>query len=436
MKWFILAAALLLLAIIFDMSLLVYATYVLVAILVLARWVTRQWTDKLTTSRECSLQQAEVGDRVTISNVIENRGRLPVSWVLVEDVLPPDTQLFKPPKLEVEGRRIGVFRLMPGEKQHVDYQLKCNRRGYYQIGPLLVETGDMFGLFRRFKVATEPNFLVVLPKPIPLEGYNIASRRPIGEIRLTHRLFEDPTRISGVREYMAGDPLNRVHWQATARTGKLHSKIYEPSTMAGATILLDFHTQSHSPKYEPFRSEIAITAAASLAHTVYHLGQQTGLITNGRDAADRVREEGWRGQVKSRTQARDAVEMESKNDRLRPLIVPTRQGDDQFWRMMISLARLELTDGLTFPELILESESRIPLDASVVAIVPQVDDEIVIALSNLVRQGYAVTCIINTYAFDHFAKYSGPLISVGINTLHLRDEESLGTICRQQIMHT
>ena len=128
--------------------------------------------------------------------------------------------------------------------------------------------------------------------------------------------------------------------------------------------------------------------------------------------------------------------MESKNDRLRPLIVPTRQGDDQFWRMMISLARLELTDGLTFPELILESESRIPLDASVVAIVPQVDDEIVIALSNLVRQGYAVTCIINTYAFDHFAKYSGPLISAGINTLHLRDEESLGTICRQQIMHT
>ena len=83
MKWFILAAALLLLAIIFDMSLLVYATYVLVAILVLARWVTRQWTDKLTTSRECSLQQAEVGDRVTISNVIEIRGRLPVSWVLV-----------------------------------------------------------------------------------------------------------------------------------------------------------------------------------------------------------------------------------------------------------------------------------------------------------------------------------------------------------------
>ena len=434
MKWFVLVTAIVLVAIIFDMSLLVYAAYVLVAVLLLARWVTRQWTDKLATQRHCSLKQAEVGDQVQVTNAIENQGRLPVSWVLVEDVLPPDTQSFKPHKLEVRGKRVGVFRLRPGEKHHLDYQLKCNRRGYYQIGPLLVETGDMFGLFRRFKIATEPSFLVVLPKPVPLEGYQIASRRPIGEIKLTHRLFEDPTRVSGVREYMAGDPLNRVHWQATARTGKLHSKIYEPSTMAGITILLDFHVASHTREHEPFRSEIAITAAASLAHTVFHLGQQTGLVTNGRDAADRVQEEGWRGQAKSRTQARDAVEMQKKSDRLRPLIVPTRQGDDQFWKIMISLARLELTDGLTFPELITESGPRIPRDASVVAIVSRVDEQIAIALGNMVRMGYGVTCLINTYESDLFAKYSGPLLSAGIQTLHLKDEETLATICRQQMV--
>ena len=413
MKWFVLVTAIVLVAIIFDMSLLVYAAYVLVAVLLLARWVTRQWTDKLATQRHCSLKQAEVGDQVQVTNAIENQGRLPVSWVLVEDVLPPDTQLFKPHKLEVRGKRVGVFRLRPGEKHHLDYQLKCNRRGYYQIGPLLVETGDMFGLFRRFKIATEPSFLVVLPKPVPLEGYQIASRRPIGEIKLTHRLFEDPTRVSGVREYMAGDPLNRVHWQATARTGKLHSKIYEPSTMAGITILLDFHVASHTREHEPFRSEIAITAAASLAHTVFHLGQQTGLVTNGRDAADRVQEEGWR---------------------LRPLIGPPRKGDDQFWKILISLARLELSDGLTFPELITESGPRIPRDASVVAIVSRVDEQIAIALGNMVRMGYGVTCLINTYESDLFAKYSGPLLSAGIQTLHLKDEETLATICRQQMV--
>ena len=121
------------------------------------------------------------------------------------------------------------------------YQLKCNRRGYHQIGPLVVETGDLFGLHRRYRVLTSPHFLLVYPDVVPLEGYELASRRPIGEIRISHRLYEDPTRIAGVRRYEAGDPLNRIHWRATARTGHAHCKLYEPSCIVGATLLLDFH---------------------------------------------------------------------------------------------------------------------------------------------------------------------------------------------------
>ena len=138
-------------------------------------------------------------------------------------------------------------------------------RGYYQVGPLVLESGDLFGLHRRYRVGTVPSFVLVYPRVLPLEGYDLATRRPIGEIRLTHRLFEDPTRIAGVRPYETGDPLGRVHWRATARTGFLHSKIYEPSTIAGATLLLDFHQAGYHQQGEPFRSELAVTTVASLA---------------------------------------------------------------------------------------------------------------------------------------------------------------------------
>ena len=97
--------------------------------------------------------------------------------------------------------------LKPKGSARMLYQLGCNRRGYYQIGPLVMESGDLFGLHRRFRVATKPHFLTVYPKALPLEGYQIASRRPIGEVRMTHRLYEDPTRNAGVRRYEAGDPL-------------------------------------------------------------------------------------------------------------------------------------------------------------------------------------------------------------------------------------
>ena len=144
------------------------------------------------------------------------------------------------------------------------------------------------------------SYLLVYPEVVALEGYDVASRRPIGEVRMTYRLFEDPTRIAGVRQYAAGDPLNRVHWRATARTGMLHSKVYEPSTVSGATLVLDFHQQSHDPAHEPFRSELAVTAAASIANAVYMMQQQVGLVTNGRDAADRIRVEGWRHDWRTR----------------------------------------------------------------------------------------------------------------------------------------
>src|SRR6185503_18358441 len=185
------------------------------------------------------------------------------------------------------------------------------------------------------------------PQVMPLAGYEIASRRPIGEIRLQHRLYEDPTRIAGVRRYERGDPLNRVHWRATARTGVLHSKVYEPSSIAGATLLLDFHERSFAPEDEPVRSELAVTATASIAGAIFQMGQQIGLVSNGRDAADRIRTEGWRhGQFRSRGEAQ-ATGMLEKSDRLRPVVVPTRRSSLQLNDILQTLARIEKTDGFT-----------------------------------------------------------------------------------------
>src|SRR5205823_3339540 len=203
---------------------------------------------------------------------------------------------------------------------------------------LLMESGDLFGLHRRYRADTEPHFLLVYPQVVPLLGYDLASRRPIGDVRIMHRLFEDPTRIGGVRQYEAGDPMNRVHWRATARTGVLHSKVYEPSTLAGATLLLDFHKAGYHRRGEPFRSELAVTAAASLANAVFQMGQQVGLVSNGRDAADRIRLQGWAEDVRTRQAARQQGAMAEQSDRLQPLVVETRRGVHQFQRIREVLA--------------------------------------------------------------------------------------------------
>ena len=433
MKWVIAAFALLIVAFAFDLGLLVYAVYCLVGIFLAARYVTSRWSNSIVGSRTVSMTQAEIGDTVEVGIGIENQDRWPITWMLVEDLLPLKVHALKLP-LTVEGDRIGVLEFKGTQRQQLRYKLRCNGRGYFQIGPTVIETGDMFGFNRRFKVITEPAFLMVYPKVIPLGGYDIASRRPIGEVVMTNRLFEDPTRIAGVRDYQAGDPLNRIHWKKSASTGKLQSKIYEPSSLAGATILVDFHVDSFDIKHEPVRSELAVTTAASIAAALVEMGQQVGLISNGRDAVDRIATEGWQGDERTRDLVKTGVAMRARSDRLEPVIVPTMKSVEQSIQINRALARLELSDGMDLETLLVEAGSRLPRDATVVAIVSEMNIENAIALGNLKKQGYSVVAIVNTFSEDRFLQTTGPLLAEGIGAMHLKDESSIRAICERQAL--
>jgi uncharacterized protein (DUF58 family) len=434
MRWLVGSLAIMLLAVVLNLGLLAYSMYALVGAILLSRFLADRWSANLFASRETNRDRVHIGDSVAVVTVIENRHWLPIPWLLLEDLLPRKALIHSPPNLQLTGRRLQLISFRGRARKTTAYQLKCNCRGYYQLGPLVAETGDVFGLYRRFRVLTEPSFLTVLPDVIPIQGYNIASRRPIGEVRMSHRLFEDPTRISGVRGYQAGDPLNRVHWRATASTGVLHSKIYEPSSIAGATILLDFHEKSFSTQDEPVRSELAITAVASIAGAICEMGQQVGFITNGRDAADRIRREGWTHEQLHTRQAAQAAALGGENHRLRPLIVPTRRSNIQLRLILETLARVEKSDGLTFAQLVHETASRMSRSATVIAMLSSVTPETAIALGGLRRRGMSVTAIVSAYEEYDFARIAGPLVAERIEVRQLRDRAAISTICTSYAM--
>jgi uncharacterized protein (DUF58 family) len=445
MRWFVGVLLLLAAALVLESGLLAYAMYVLLGLLLVSRWLARVWIGSLTATRRVSLDSAkdghpaenltaEIGDRFTVHLTVENSGTLPVPWVLLEDLLPKSALDKRFPRLRVKGRRLHIAMVPGGGETEVRYQVECLMRGYYPVGPLVLESGDLFGLHRRFRVETDPAFVLVYPRVVPLTGYDLESRRPIGDVRMTHRLYEDPTRIAGVRPYEAGDPLSRVHWRATARTGALHSKIHEPSTLSGATVLLDFHASGYHARGEPFRSELAVTTSLALCNAVYTMGQQMGLVTNGRDAADRLKREGVRHDARTRELAQKSEAMESENDRLQPLLVDTRRGVEQLQRVRELLARVELTDGLTFAQLVTETAPRLPRDATVVAVLPAVSAETAIALGNLRRRGFAITVVLILLDSDPLEAGYGRLVAEGIRDVrHLRDEAMLPDLARRQV---
>ena len=84
-----------------------------------------------------------------------------------------------------------------------------------------------------------------------------------------------------------------------------------------------------------------------------------------------------------------------------------------------ALARLELTDGLTLPQLIVETTCRMPRDATVIAILPNVTEENAIALGGLARQGFAVMAIVNMHDTYDYSQAAGPLLAQGVQAIQL-----------------
>ena len=437
MIWFLAIALLLGLALALQAGLVAFAGYVILGVFLLSRYLAKQWVTHLTAERKCDAEPREVGESTEVTITLTNTGRLGIPWVLVEDLIAAQTLRQRPPRLVIKGKRIQVAQLKGGRSKTIKYRVVFEMRGYYPLGPVVLETGDVFGLHRRHKVLGRPVYVMVYPKVIPLPKYDFASERPIGEIRLQNRLFEDPTRTAGVRKYVLGDPLQRIHWKVTARTGELHCRVYEPTSLAGATLLVDFHTSGYHARGEPHRSDLAVTVAASIAYAVAMLNQQVGFGSNGRDAADRIRDEALGKQpaaaseegYDTREQARERFELLEANDRVRPVVVETRRGFDQFQKIREALARLELSDALSFAQLALELAARMPRDATVIAILPRVSVETAVALGTLRRQGFAVTALLIGLNDGEQIDAHGRLLAETVRDIrYINTEEQLGLL--------
>jgi hypothetical protein len=177
-----------------------------------------------------------------------------------------------------------------------------------------------------------------------------------------------------------------------------------------------------------------VTTAVSLANAVYEMGQQIGLATNGRDAVDRIKLEGWEHDPRTRQAARGTAALREENERLQPLFVETRRGVEQLQRMRETLARVELTDGLTFAELVTETIVRLPRDATILAVLPTVSVETAISLGTLRRGGLAVTVVLILLDDAPLEQAYGRLVAEGIRDIrHLKSAEELPELCRRQV---
>ncbi|MBC7286876.1 MAG: DUF58 domain-containing protein [Armatimonadetes bacterium] len=362
-----------------------FVFYVAAGIAFVSWLMTFRAANGVEVTRLCDRREAKIGEAVSVRVRLTNRGVFPVPWLMVEDMVLPE--------LPASGLRGELTWLMPGRDLVLEYRLHCTRRGYYRIGPLLIETGDHFGIFRRFMARPPLHYLTVYPRALPIGRLLVPTSRPIGEVRQQFALLEDPMRPAGVREYMRGDPLRRIHWKATAHTGRLHSRVYDRTRVQGANIVVDFHRDAWPAESEN-RRELAITIAASLAAHLRDRNQRFGLISNGLDGAKMI--EAWPAEVDapSRARAAEILGRREPPQRFEPVVVPAGRGDETLELVMGALARLAPGYGLTIDELIAREHPAWSRELAILLVVPSVSESLLPALGILRAARFAVGVIV------------------------------------------
>lgn len=248
--------------------------YMIVGTFLLGFWWNRRALHHVEVTRKY-VTHAFLGDEISVVLLIKNTSILPILWLEIHEGLPVDLRA---------GRVVKhVFSLAIREEREIRYNLVPKKRGYYPLGPLLISTGDPLGLMQPTKKEYPSSQLTVYPQIINMGAFGLPSRSPFGTIKHLNPIFEDPSRILGKRDFQYGDSIRHIDWKSSASTGQLQVKLYEASISLEVAILLDLHPNSYHIKNFYKDTELAVTAAASVAAWGKQHQQTVGLVTNGAD---------------------------------------------------------------------------------------------------------------------------------------------------------
>jgi uncharacterized protein (DUF58 family) len=150
--------------------------------------------------------------------------------------------------------------LRSGRRAEVTYPIPTQRRGVVTVGPLEVHRRALGGLAESRAALGTTLQVRVLPRVLPVAGLPSGVRRV--QVGTEERVPYGGTDLIGLREYLPGDDLRRLHWATSARAGKPMVREDADPSSAQLTLLLDDRADSY---VEPADMEEAVEVVASLA---------------------------------------------------------------------------------------------------------------------------------------------------------------------------
>lgn len=182
-------------------------------------------------------------------------GFLPLPYVVVREIL------------KRHNGESWVFEesLIPnmGGRGELLFQTPLLERGRYSFENTDILSEDIFGLMEHKGTFKAEGQFRVMPRAVVVPRWQLYERKarlsgPQVSLLQSRR---ETTQINGVRDYVYGDRLTRIHWNATAKTGEWKSKEFEHESVPRTILVLDGTSSGY---YNSAQFELAVSITASL----------------------------------------------------------------------------------------------------------------------------------------------------------------------------
>jgi uncharacterized protein (DUF58 family) len=317
----------------------------------------------LSLQRSARAQRANVGDIFEERFEVVNGSRWLAPWVEVRN----DSSL-----PYSSGSRI-LTMVLGKQKRTYLARTWLTRRGAFTLGPTRVSTGDPFGIFRSTKDIPFTQTLVVLPLLFEIRSFVFPPGLLSGGQVIRQKSSDITPHAAGVREYVHGDEMKRIHWPTSIRRNHLMVKEFEQDPQAEVWLFLDAQKSVHAekkhaidevpvenmlfgrkPKFQlpPSTLEYSISITASLAH--YFLAQRraVGFVSAGQAFT----------------------------------VLPAERSDRQEGKILETLAFVEANGELSLAALTAAQASQLSQGSSAILITPTVRPDLIVAVDDLQRR--------------------------------------------------
>jgi len=178
----------------------------------------------------------------------------------------------------------------PGRPGRGCYLVRPGQRGDIRAGKAYLRYGSVLEICERWCTCDLRQVVRIFPNLEEVRRQNIYLTRS-RQIELEKRLLRQRgmgREFESLREYREGDEFRDICWTATARRGKLVTKLHQMERSQPVWIVLDAGRLLRARVEELSKMDYAANAALGLAQLATYSGDRVGLLAYGRRPLERV----------------------------------------------------------------------------------------------------------------------------------------------------